>query len=148
MIDSEGPIGLEATALERGATEKLAAARVLLHAGYPSDAYYLAGYAIEFALKSIIARRFRAATIPDLKLVRQIYSHDLDALARQAGVLGALEIAAESDRALRDAWTIARTWNVDVRYGHTDFATASEYIEAIGGGDDQQGLLGWLRSKG
>jgi HEPN domain-containing protein len=58
------------------AEERLAEARALLETGHPSGAYYLAGYAIECALKARIAADFRADEIPDLRRVRDIYVHD------------------------------------------------------------------------
>src|SRR5882762_8203261 len=64
------------------AESRLAEARLLLANGLPSGAYYLAGYAIECALKAIIAADFRATEIPDPKYVRDIYTHDLSALFR------------------------------------------------------------------
>jgi len=47
------------------AEARLAEATLLLASGLPSGAYYLAGYAIECALKAIIAAQFRASEIPD-----------------------------------------------------------------------------------
>lgn len=40
-------------------------AKLLLGNGFSSGAYYLSGYAIECALKAIIAAQFRANEIPD-----------------------------------------------------------------------------------
>lgn len=41
---------------------------MLLTAGMPEGAYYLAGYAVECALKSCIARRTQEHDFPDKKL--------------------------------------------------------------------------------
>ncbi|NBC97239.1 MAG: hypothetical protein GVY27_12905 [Deinococcus-Thermus bacterium] len=60
---------------------RLEEADCLLHNGHAAGAYYLAGDAIELALKSRIARQFEADTIPDRKLVREVFSHDLSRLA-------------------------------------------------------------------
>jgi HEPN domain-containing protein len=63
---------------------RLAEARLLLDNGLSSGAYYLAGYAIECALKAVIAKDFRENEIPDLKYVRDVHTHDLSALLRLA----------------------------------------------------------------
>ena len=60
------------------AEERLAEARALLKAGHPSGAYYLAGYAVECALKAKIAMQFRANEIPDRSLVNKAYDHDFN----------------------------------------------------------------------
>jgi hypothetical protein len=61
---------------ERVTFQKLAQLRVdeakaLLGHRQSSGAYYLAGYAIECALKAVIAKQFRAEEIPDRALVNQ-----------------------------------------------------------------------------
>lgn len=67
------------------AEERLAEATLLLAQGYPSGAYYLAGYAVECALKASIATRFKADEIPDKSLVNSVYTHKLIELLRLSG---------------------------------------------------------------
>jgi HEPN domain-containing protein len=69
---------------------RLTEARLLLANGLPSGAYYLAGYAVECALKSIIAMGFRANEIPDKSLVNRVYTHDLNDLLNLAGLRSSL----------------------------------------------------------
>ncbi|MGD9838066.1 MAG: hypothetical protein AB7F72_05030 [Afipia sp.] len=78
------------------AESRLAEAKLLSANGLSSGAYYLAGYAVECALKARIASDFRANEIPDLKRVQKIYSHDLTSLLSLAGLTDLLE--AEKDR--------------------------------------------------
>jgi hypothetical protein len=68
---------------QRLAIERAAEAELLLNG---QRAFYLTGYAIELALKVVLAKRFRSDEIPDLTLVKKIYSHDLSALATLAGL--------------------------------------------------------------
>lgn len=68
------------------AETRLAEARLLLKNGQPSGAYYLAGYAIECALKARIALGFKANEIPDKSLVNSIYTHKLIELLRLSGL--------------------------------------------------------------
>jgi HEPN domain-containing protein len=60
-------------------------ARILLRAGGFQGAYYLAGYAVESALKACIAQQFQRHDIPDRKLVNDVYTHDMDKLLDLAG---------------------------------------------------------------
>lgn len=134
-------MGQDRAALQRLAQERLAEARLLLANGYPSGAYYLAGYVLECALKAIIARQFRADEIPDLKRVSKIYSHDLSQLMDIAGLKSVLEaeIAARPD--LKKRWAIAAEWSERARYEFWTDERASAILDAIGG---DEGLFEWL----
>jgi hypothetical protein len=55
--------------LQRLAKERVAEAKILLAARKWSGAYYLVGYAVEFALKACIAKRVKAEDFPDKDLV-------------------------------------------------------------------------------
>jgi hypothetical protein len=70
---------------------RLAEARALLDAGLYDGAYYLAGYAVECALKACIARRTRIHDFP-LKPsdVRGMYTHDSVGLVRAADLRDSL----------------------------------------------------------
>ena len=70
---------------------RLEEARALLIAGHSAGAFYLAGYAVECALKACIARQTREHDFPpDPETVRQIYSHRLPGLLLRAGLEGQL----------------------------------------------------------
>lgn len=90
---------------------RLAEAKLLAERGHPSGAYYLAGYAVECALKAIIAGRFRANEIPDKGLVNSIYTHNLSDLLRLAGLQ--TEFQAESE--LVESWDIVKRWSENAR---------------------------------
>src|SRR3954470_23776101 len=83
---------------------RLAEAKLLLENGLPSGAYYLAGYAVECALKSIIAAGFRANEIPDKSLVNSVYTHNLKDLLNLAELKGALDEAISQNPDLRESW--------------------------------------------
>lgn len=57
--------------------ERLRDANVLLRSGQHVGAYYLAGYAVECALKACIARKTRRFDFPDRKTVTASHTHDL-----------------------------------------------------------------------
>jgi hypothetical protein len=123
---------------------RLSEARLLLANGLPSGAYYLAGYAIECALKAIIAADFRANEIPDPKYVRDIYTHDLSALFRLAELEQELEAEKKANPALYQRWTTVQTWSEKARYEVWTQVSASAILDAI---DGDEGLLEWLRNR-
>lgn len=79
-------MSLDQVTFQQLAELRLAEAKLLLANGLPSGAYYLAGYAVECALKSIIAMGFRANEIPDKYLVNSVYTHNLNELLNLAGL--------------------------------------------------------------
>ena len=72
--------------LQELAEVRLKDARVLSDAGRFSGAYYIAGYAVECALKACIAKQFHEHEFPDLQKVKQIYTHGYYTLVRVAGL--------------------------------------------------------------
>ncbi|MDO9249509.1 MAG: hypothetical protein Q7U11_23860, partial [Phenylobacterium sp.] len=60
---------------------------LLAHKRY-SNAYYLAGYAIEIALKACISRQITADVIPDKAFINAIHTHQLKDLVGVAGLNG------------------------------------------------------------
>lgn len=107
-------------------------------AGHPCGAYYLAGYALECALKARIASRFREDEIPDRALVNSIYTHELTTLFRLAGLESELEDAIELDVELGRRWAIVKKWSEQTRYAIWTDDDASGMIDAI------EGMLAWL----
>jgi HEPN domain-containing protein len=90
---------------QRLVESRLAEARLLLANGFASGAYYLAGYAIECALKAIIAAQFRANEIPDRRLVERVHVHDLSKLLSLAGLEDELEAEMNVNPDLHGRWT-------------------------------------------
>jgi HEPN domain-containing protein len=91
-------------------------ARVLLEAGEFPGAYYLAGYAVECALKACVARRFRSQDIPDRKVVNDVYTHDVDKLLDLAGLRSAFQQDAAEQPALQTNWDAVKDWTESARY--------------------------------
>ena len=61
-------------------------ARKLLNAGEYAGAYYLAGYAVECALKACIAKQTKRYEFPEIGRVKNSYEHDPTKLAKVAGL--------------------------------------------------------------
>lgn len=106
---------------------RLEEADCLLHNGHAAGACYLAGYAIELALKSRIARQFERDTIPDRKLVREVFSHDLSRLASLTDLVGNLR-RDKLDEMDAGAWTTLVSWSPESRYRYTASQDASVMV--------------------
>jgi HEPN domain-containing protein len=127
------------------AESRLAEARLLLTNGFPSGAYYLAGYAVECTLKSIIATGFRANEIPDKSLVNRVYTHDLNELLNLAGLRSPLYEDMSLDPDLKASWTTVSKWSEHARYETWTSEAAAIMLQAVGAAD--KGLLQWLQKR-
>ena len=74
------------TDLQLLADDRLADAEILLANGRFGAAYYLAGYAVECALKACIAKLTKAEDFPIKNSTSTVYMHDLKKLASPSAV--------------------------------------------------------------
>lgn len=118
--------------------QRLREARELVRGRHWSGAYYLAGYALEFAHKAAIAKQtLRFQFPPTPGEVTRMYSHNLEQL-RTLGKLPPL-----ADPVLRTNWNVAKDWSPESRYrSDISEAMAKDLVRAIAG---RKGVLGWLR---
>ncbi|MDG6773422.1 HEPN domain-containing protein [Thiomicrorhabdus sp. ZW0627] len=116
---------------------------VLCNAGKYSSAYYLAGYAIELAIKACISDLFQTGVIPDKGLVNATYVHDIEKLVNTAGLKPVLQQKLRDDPEFAAYWGIASQWNEQSRYSVTDPVTATHLIVSIN--DPEHGVLQWLK---
>lgn len=133
--------------LQRLAQLRLSEAKLLLHEKQYSGAYYIAGYAIECALKALIAAQFRENEIPDKSLVDQVYSHKLANLLKLAGLEKTLESERQNDPELDRRWSIAKNWSEQARYSVWTEAQALAMIDAVNGNGKTGGLFQWLSAR-
>jgi len=126
---------------------RLEEAKLLSRGNQPSGAYYLAGYAVECALKARIAAQFRENVIPDKNLVNRVYTHDLAELVRLAGLEAELDIARQHDAELDRRWSIVKNWNEQARYSIWTDEQAAAIIDAIDGAAGVGGLFEWLSAR-
>jgi HEPN domain-containing protein len=122
-------------------------AKVLFEHQQPSGAYYLAGYAIECALKAVIAKQFRGDEIPDRALVNRVYTHDLSELLRLAGLEAELDVARRANSELDRRWSVVKNWREQARYGVWTNNDASSIIDGVAGDGHEGGLLQWLTAR-
>lgn len=131
------------TELQQIAEIRLLESRALLAAGFADGAYYLAGYAVECALKACIARRTREHDFPDLKLVRDSYTHNLKDLLQYAELKIELDTAVRTDPSMIAKWATIQQWSEESRYMRKTIAEAEDLLVAIE--DRTGGLLPWIR---
>lgn len=124
---------------------RLKEAKALLDAGFPEGAYYLAGYAIECALKSCIAKRTQAEEFPE-RDAHKYYKHDLQELLAHARLKHDLESEMQLDPLLKENWNVLENWSEESRYerGKT-LEDAKDLIGAIEGG--KGGIFPWLQQR-
>jgi HEPN domain-containing protein len=130
--------------LKKLADEKLRDAQILFNAKSWSNAYYLAGYAVELAIKACIAKSFEAETIPDLALVKRTYQHKFPSLIGTAGLTAELQKQEQVSQDFRTAWGVVNQWSPDDRYVENGEQDAKELIEAIS--HATHGVLPWIKT--
>lgn len=125
---------------------RLKEVKLLLDAGRYEGAFYLAGYAIEFALKACIAKKTKEFDFPDKKLVGQIYRHDPVELLKAAGLESDLNEEAKANKDFQRFWAQVVNWSEEARYEITRTqAEASDLWVAIV--DEKNGVLQWLKKR-
>jgi HEPN domain-containing protein len=126
------------------ARQQVREARQLLRTRAPSGAYYLAGYAVECALKACITRGTQRYEFPSRHAVNESHTHDLEKLLRLAGLERALAQDAWARAALGVNWDTVKDWTEQSRYDVAmNMRRARDLYRAIRGRRD--GVLPWVR---
>jgi HEPN domain-containing protein len=117
--------------LDNIAKARIDDAKILLAAGRFDSASYLAGYAVEIALKATICRTLQWTGFPSTNAEFQRYksfqTHELRVLLRLSGHEGRIK------KTHIRFWTVVEAWTVDVRYnavGTVSPVSAAEMLEA------------------
>jgi HEPN domain-containing protein len=130
--------------LEALAQEKLDDAAALIADSRWSSGYYLAGYAVELALKACIAKVFKADTIPDKDLVNATYSHNFRSLVGTAGLGADLRNTEQADANFAANWGVVNSWSPNARYARATQQQAEELLRAIS--DQGDGVFAWIKA--
>lgn len=115
-------------------------AKLLLDQKDWDGAYYLVGYAVEFALKiRIISQLMKSDSFPDKKLAENFYKHELTLLRKLAGLADEMD----NDASVSPLWEIVKDWTEQSRYeiGKTDKEAINLY-DAI-----EKGVLPWIKAR-
>lgn len=122
---------------------RLRESRALLAAGLSEGAYYLAGYAVECALKACIAKRTRKHDFPDKKLVNDSHTHNLKILLQLAELKAEMDAVIDADPGMESELDRVQEWSETSRYQRKTDQEAQALLKAIE--DGKGGLLPWIR---
>lgn len=131
--------------LQRLAQERISDARVLLDARRWPAAYYLAGYAVECALKACIAKLMKSEEYPDRNFAEKCWTHNLPQLLGLSALKPEFDAAMQGDPELADNWDTIKDWNESSRYARSPKAKAENLYEAIT--EKKHGVLTWLKQR-
>ena len=133
--------------LQELARLRLKEAQTLYRAGLFDGCVYLAGYAVERALKARICRLLRVKEYPMTgDLGRAFKVHRLDQLVVLAGVSAEIDMSKNKD--LFDNWSKALEWNPEQRYdapGRNNAHSAKIALDALT--DKPNGVFTWLSKR-
>jgi len=128
--------------LQQIAEVRIQESRTLLSAGFPDGAYYLAGYAVECALKACIAKRIHEHDFPEKKLVNDSHTHDLRKLLQLAELKIELDAVVQIDPSMQARLNTVQDWSEASRYDRKTLQEATDLLEAVD--DTKGGLLPWI----
>jgi hypothetical protein len=125
------------------AQAKLDDAILLFQNRRASNAYYLAGYAIELGLKACIASQVTAETIPDKAFLKNVLNHNFMTLVGLAGLATQLKEASDKDPVFGARWGIVSQWSPDDRYESKEPTSVQVFLTAIS--DPNSGVFQWIK---
>ncbi len=111
----------------------------------PDGAYYLAGYAVERALKACVAKLVNQHDFPDKQLANDCHTHDIAVLIRVAGLEPAQRADADANISLRNNWSVVKDWRERSRYERHSLEKAKRLYAAIT--DPTNGVLPWIKAR-
>ena len=118
-------------------------AEALLGFGLNDGAYYLAGYAVECALKACIAKGTRRHEFPDRKKVEASHTHKLGDLVKLANLEKARLNRITADSEFGRDWDLVQEWSEHSRYNRYSAADARALVAAVN--DRRHGVVAWIK---
>jgi len=109
-------------------------AEALFDSADHDGAIYLAGYAVECALKACIAKQTQQYEFPDKEVVLKSYSHTLTDLVKLAGpgLNVAYDARVGADVVFNRDWILVRHWHEDDRYrSGASGGEARDFVAAV-----------------
>jgi HEPN domain-containing protein len=136
--------------MNRGDLQKLSNARireakVLFAAGEYSGAYYLAGYAVECALKACFAKSVRRYDFPEKGRYDKVFTHDLPALVKHAKLNDAFALEVRLNAGFAASWEEVAGWTEASRYSVWTKNQAAALMDAISNRKD--GVMPWIKQR-
>ena len=111
----------------------------------PDGAYYLAGYAVECALKACICLKYAQYDWPEKKFVADSHTHDLLDLVKMAGLASQKVTDATSDIAFSKNWQLVKDWSEQSRYKRYSLVEAQMMFDAVD--NNTNGVLSWIKAR-
>jgi hypothetical protein len=143
-MPSTAPIAARKTRkdFQRLADIRAKEAVVLARSRNQQGAYYLAGFAVECALKACIAKKTRRHDFPaDVKHAGRVYSHDLTELLKLADLDGQLDKDMKISRKLATNWGVIKAWKINCRYEIFGL-NGKDMVDSLNSPD---GVLAWIK---
>jgi hypothetical protein len=131
------------TDFQQLADVRIAEAKVLLDAQMWDGAYYLAGYAVECALKACIAKRTQPEDFPDKDKAAKAWTHKIDVLVEVAELEPARDTEGTANPKFAAYWRVVVKWKEDARYQRKTQLDAEGLYKAVS--DSTDGVLRWIR---
>ncbi len=128
---------------QRLSSARLREAKILFAAGEYSGAYYLAGYAVECALKACFAKTVRRYVFPEKKA--KVFTHNLSELVEIAGLKGDFTAARQTKPVLQANWDVVNKWTEESRYAAWSREGAQDLLNAIV--RRKEGVLPWIKQR-
>jgi len=131
--------------LEQLAELRLAEAVALLNLTppMPDPAYYLAGYAVECALKACIAKRTAEHDFPDKDFAAKCFTHKAKDLVPLADLEDERSTAMDGEASLAANWLVVKDWTEKSRYERWTLEQSTALIDAIR--EPNHGVLRWVK---
>ncbi|MCF8077516.1 MAG: hypothetical protein K9K63_16030 [Desulfotignum sp.] len=133
------------TDLEKLVDIRVSESQVLLESENYQGAYYLAGYALECAIKACISKQVRQYDFPNKELAQKSHQHKLTDLLGVAGLKQKLKQKEQADLDFKLNWAVAKDWTVESRYECViESSKAYDLFQAVT--DENSGVLAWLKT--
>jgi HEPN domain-containing protein len=134
------------TEFQELAEQRLVEAKALLDLGMWDGAYYLAGYAVELALKACIIKMLMVTdAFPSKEFSKNCYTHDIESLVKLAKLTDLRKAATDSDPEMLAKWTTVKDWSEAMRYHRIDKIEAEALYIAVAEG--AHGVLPWIKTQ-
>jgi len=133
------------TDLQKLSNMRIREAKVLFAAGEYSGAYYLAGYAIECALKACFAKGVKRYDFPAKGSADKVFTHDLATLVKHADLSAELEAERKANPKFSTYWAEVADWSEASRYSGWTKNQAESLLDAILTRKD--GVMPWIKQR-
>lgn len=134
------PTALE---LQQLTIQRLEEAHALLAAQRFSGARYIAGYAVELALKACICKTLRLAAYPENEVRKAFLTHQISDLVLLAGLRDELDLARLARSDFADNWDVVAGWSPSDQYVNARTQQeVADLIEAMQ--HPSEGVITWL----